>query len=96
VPNEEHGDEGLCFRDSCSSWSGRGDLGIGFAVRGGAVRRRHSADTVNSLVAGGYTVILKRVGDAPLDECTISAVQTGHTSSGADNGLPGVCVYVKC
>jgi hypothetical protein len=53
-------------------------------------------DTVNSLVAGGYTVILKRVGNAPLDECTISAVQPGHTSSGADNGLPGVCVYVKC
>jgi len=50
---------------------------------------------VNAREEGGYTVILKKVGNAPLDKCTISAVRPGH-SSPADTGSHGVCVHVKC
>jgi hypothetical protein len=53
-------------------------------------------DTVNSLQAGGYTVILKKVGDAPLDKCTVSVLQPDHTSSPTDTGSPAVCLRVEC
>jgi uncharacterized repeat protein (TIGR01451 family) len=53
-------------------------------------------ETVNSLQAGGYTVVVKNAGNAPLNECTVSAVRPGHTSSRMDTGFTEVCVYVKC
>lgn len=53
-------------------------------------------DTVNSLQAGGYTVVLKQVGNAPLDRCTVSAVGPDHTSAGAGSGSPAVCLRVSC
>jgi hypothetical protein len=53
-------------------------------------------DTVKSLQADGYTIILKKVGNAPLDECTVSAVQPDHTSSEMGSGSPAVCVRVSC
>jgi hypothetical protein len=53
-------------------------------------------DTVNSLQAGGYTVILKKVGNAPLDECTVSSVQPDHTYSETGSESPAVCLRVSC
>jgi hypothetical protein len=35
-------------------------------------------DTVSSLEASGYKVILNKVGTAPLDQCSVSAVLPGQ------------------
>jgi hypothetical protein len=35
-------------------------------------------DTVNSLEAAGYAVILNKVGHAPLEQCTVTAVRPGQ------------------
>ncbi|UNB50380.1 hypothetical protein [Mycolicibacterium sp. YH-1] len=44
---------------------------------------------VEQLRAQGYHVILSRVGTAPLDHCSVSAVRPGHTYSRTDSGAPG-------
>ena len=45
--------------------------------------------TVSQLRSQGYQVIVNRVGTAPLDHCTISAVRPGQTFSRTDSGAPG-------
>ena len=45
--------------------------------------------TVSQLRSQGYQVIVNRVGTAPLDQCTISAVRPGQTFSRTDSGAPG-------
>jgi hypothetical protein len=44
---------------------------------------------VNSLQARGYNVIVSKVGNAPLDQCTVTAVRPGQTYSRTDSGVPG-------
>lgn len=59
-------------------------------------------DTVNSLQANGYRVILNKVGSAPLDQCTVRSVRPGRditqtrTDSGGDpvNVVLYTTVYV--
>ncbi len=46
-------------------------------------------DTVNSLMVGGYTVVTNKVGNGPLDTCTISGVRPGPTLIRMDSGVPG-------
>jgi hypothetical protein len=46
-------------------------------------------DTVNSLQASGYDVIVSKVGNAPLEQCTVTAVRPGQTYSRTDSGVPG-------
>jgi hypothetical protein len=46
-------------------------------------------DTVNSLQASGYQVIVSKVGNAPLEQCTVTAVRPGQTYSRTDSGVPG-------
>ena len=43
-------------------------------------------DTVRSLEATGYNVIVNRTGAAPLSHCTVSAVRPGQTHP--DDRLP--------
>ncbi len=45
--------------------------------------------TVSQLRSQGYQVIVNRVGTAPVDRCTISAVRPGQTFSRTDSGAPG-------
>ena len=47
--------------------------------------------TVSQLQANGYQVILNKVGTAPLNQCTVTAVQPGQTYSHTDtgSGAPG-------
>ena len=45
--------------------------------------------TVSQLQANGYQVILSKVGTAPLNQCTVSAVRPGQTYSRTDSGAPG-------
>lgn len=44
---------------------------------------------VEQLRSQGYQVILSKVGTAPLDRCSVSAVRPGHTYSRTDSGAPG-------
>jgi hypothetical protein len=42
-------------------------------------------DTVRTLEAEGYNVIVNRTGAAPLSQCTVSAVRPGQTHSTNDS-----------
>jgi hypothetical protein len=42
-------------------------------------------ETVRTLEASGYNVIINRTGAAPLSECTVSAVRPGQTHSTTDS-----------
>lgn len=53
-------------------------------------------EAMNSLEADGYTVILKQVGDAPLDQCSVSQLGPEHTHSGSNPNSPAVCMHVTC
>lgn len=46
-------------------------------------------ETVSSLVAQGYHVIVNKSGSAPLDQSTVLAVRPGQTLSRTDSGAPG-------
>jgi hypothetical protein len=45
--------------------------------------------TVDVLRAQGYTVIVNRIGTAPLDKASVVAVRPGQTYSRTDTGVPG-------
>jgi len=45
--------------------------------------------TIGQLRAQGFQVIVNRVGTAPADRCTLSAVRPGQTFSRTDSGVPG-------
>lgn len=64
---------------------------IGFAGPAAAAPSGPSnADqTVRQLQAQGYHVIVNKVGSAPLDQCSVSAVRPGQTYSRTDSGVPG-------
>jgi hypothetical protein len=42
--------------------------------------------TIDHLRAEGFEVIVNRVGTAPLEQCTVSAVRPGQTFSRTDSG----------
>ena len=44
--------------------------------------------TVNQLKADGYTVIVNKVGAAPVNQCSVAAVRAGQTYSRTDSGTP--------
>jgi hypothetical protein len=48
-----------------------------------------AAQTINELQGQGYTVIVNRLGTAPLDQATVVAVRPGQTYSRTDTGVPG-------
>jgi hypothetical protein len=49
----------------------------------------NAQQTINELQAQGYTVIVNRIGTAPLDQATVVAVRPGQTYSRMDTGVPG-------
>jgi len=49
----------------------------------------NAQQTINELQAQGYTVIVNRIGTAPLDQATVVAIRPGHTYSRTDTGAPG-------
>ena len=48
-----------------------------------------ASQTVSSLQARGFHVILIKVGTAPLENCVVNAVRPGQTYSRTDSGAPG-------
>ena len=45
--------------------------------------------TIDVLRAQGYTVIVNRIGTAPLEHASVVAVRPGQTYSRTDSSLPG-------
>ena len=45
--------------------------------------------TINELQSQGYTVIVNRIGAAPLDQAHVVAVRPGQTYARTDTGFPG-------
>ena len=45
--------------------------------------------TIDVLRAQGYTVIVNRIGTAPLDQANVVAVRPGQHFSRTDSGVPG-------
>ena len=45
--------------------------------------------TIDQLRAQGFEVIVNRIGTAPQEQCTLSAVRPGQTYSRTDSGVPG-------
>jgi hypothetical protein len=49
----------------------------------------NARSTIDGLRAHGYTVIVTKAGDEPLDDATVIAIRPGHTFSRTDHGAPG-------
>lgn len=49
----------------------------------------NAQQTINELQSQGYTVVVNRIGSAPLDRATVVAVRPGQTYSRTDTGVPG-------
>jgi hypothetical protein len=45
--------------------------------------------TINELEMDGFDVIVNRIGTAPNEECTLSAVRPGQLYSRSDSSVPG-------
>jgi hypothetical protein len=45
--------------------------------------------TIDQLRAQGFDVIVNRIGTAPQEQCTLSAVRPGQTYLRTDSGVPG-------
>ncbi|HEX2286011.1 MAG TPA: hypothetical protein VHI10_14490 [Mycobacterium sp.] len=44
--------------------------------------------TVNSLESQGFHVVVNKVGNAPLDQCAVSAVRPGQTYTRMESEIP--------
>ncbi len=55
----------------------------------------NAQDTISDLQAHGYTVIVNRIGDAPLDEASVIAIRSEQTYSPAALKGPGNDLRVK-
>jgi hypothetical protein len=53
-------------------------LGLAGAVAAAPSGPGSAQDTLNSLQGQGYKVIVNKVGNAPLGQCSVSAVRPGH------------------
>jgi len=49
----------------------------------------NAQDTINDLQAQGYTVIINRIGNAPLEDASVVAVRSGQNYSRTDHSAPG-------
>ena len=64
-------------------------LGLAASAAGAPAGPSPVNDTVSQLRAQGFEVIVNRIGTAPADQCTLSAVRPGQTFSRTDSGVPG-------
>ena len=49
----------------------------------------NAQDTISDLQAQGYTVVVNRIGNAPLEQASVVAVRSGQTYSRTDHSGPG-------
>ena len=68
------------------AFAGLALAGVANAAPSGPVT---ASETVSSLQADGFHVILNKIGTAPLDQCVVKSVRPGQTFSRMDSGAPG-------
>jgi hypothetical protein len=66
-----------------------GIIGLAAPAQAAPTGGTNAADTISSLQAQGYNVIVNKVGTAPLALSTVIAVRPGQTYSRTDSGTPG-------
>ncbi len=49
----------------------------------------NAQDTISQLEAQGYTVIVNRIGNAPLEQASVVSVRSGQSYSRTDHSGPG-------
>jgi hypothetical protein len=64
-------------------------LGFAGAVHAAPTGPSNADQAVRQLQAEGLTVILNKVGTAPLAQCTVDAIRPGQTFGRMDSGAPG-------
>jgi hypothetical protein len=64
-------------------------LGLAGIVNGAPAGPPSVDATISQLRAQGFHVIVNRIGTAPADQCTLSAVRPGQLFSRTDSGAPG-------
>jgi len=75
-----------CVTATALSLGVLGSAGAAVAAPGGPA---NASDTLSALQHNGYTVIVNKLGGAPLSACTVVAVRPGQTYSRTDSGVPG-------
>jgi hypothetical protein len=64
-------------------------LGLAAPIAAAPTGPGNADQTISQLEAQGYSVIVNRIGTAPLDQATVVAVRPGQTYSRTDSGVPG-------
>ena len=64
-------------------------VGLAGAANAAPTGNVTASETVSSLQAQGFTVILNKTGAAPLDKCVVNSVRKGQTFERTDSGAPG-------
>jgi hypothetical protein len=81
--------KGIAFATLAASSLVAASLGLAAPAVAAPTGPGTAQDTVNSLQASGFNVVLNKVGNAPLEQCTVTAVRPGQTYSRTDSGVPG-------
>jgi hypothetical protein len=66
-----------------------GVIGLAAPSQAAPTGGTNAQDTINSLQAQGYNVIVNKLGTAPLSQSTVTGVRPGQTYSRTDSGTPG-------
>jgi len=64
-------------------------LGLAAPAPAAPTGPKSAQDTISELQAQGYTVIVNRIGNAPLEQASVIAVRSGQTYSRTDHSGPG-------
>jgi hypothetical protein len=66
-----------------------GVVGLAAPAQAAPTGAANAQDTISSLQAQGYNVIVNKIGTAPWAQSTVVAVRPGQTYSRTDSGTPG-------
>ena len=64
-------------------------VGLSVTARAAPSGPVSASQTVSTLQANGFQVILNKTGTAPLDNCAVKDVRPGQTFARTDSGAPG-------
>jgi len=64
-------------------------LGLAAPALAAPTGPKSAQDTISELQAQGYTVVVNRIGNAPLEQASVIAVRSGQTYSRTDHSGPG-------
>jgi hypothetical protein len=64
-------------------------IGLAAPVEAAPAGPSNAQQTISDLQRQGYTVIVNRIGNAPLNQASVVAVRSGQTYSRTDHSGPG-------